>query len=183
MNLGKTALHVLGTVAPTILAAIGGPFGALAAAVLHAALGTNGDEQAVDTALTNASPETLQKAKQAETDLQAKLDEFGIKKEQLQLADVEGARQMQVADKDPTVGRLAWTMVLGFIVGSMVLIYGMIAYPEVIAKVPAAAWGMIGTLVGYLAKGATQAETFYFGSSAGSQAKDATLADLAKQPT
>jgi hypothetical protein len=39
-----------------------------------------------------------------------------------------------------------------------------------------------GTIFGYLSSEAKQASAFYFGSSEGSQAKDATIATIAKQP-
>jgi hypothetical protein len=181
MNLGKTALHVLGTVAPTVLTAIGGPFGALAGAVLHAALGTNGDEAAVDAALGNASQDTLLKVKQAELDLTAKLTALGVQREQLVYADLADARQMQVATRDPTAARLAWLIIGGFLVTSIAQLVGLMGWADQVNKIPAQGWLLIGNVSGYLANEAKQAAAFYFGSTAGSQAKDATIADMAKQ--
>lgn len=182
MNLGSIAKQVLGTVAPTILTAIGGPFGALAGGILHAALGTSGDDKAVDTALSSASQDTLLKVKQAELDLQAKLAELGVQKEQLAYQDLASARAMQVATKDPTAARLAWLVIGGFLVFSIAEAVSMTIYPDQVAKIPAAAWSMIGVIMGYLANEAKQAAAFYFGSSEGSQNKDATIAAIAKQP-
>lgn len=180
-TIGKIAKGILGTVAPTILTAIGGPFGALAATVLHAALGTK-DDTSVDTTLGTATQDTLLKVKAAELDLQAKMAELGVQKEQLVYSDIASARNMEVATKDPTPSRLAWLVVGGFLLFSMAQVVALIGWPDQVAKVPAAAWGTIGTILGYLAKEASQASAFYFGSSAGSQAKDSTIADMAKAP-
>ena len=180
MNLGKTALSVLGTVAPTILTAIGGPFGALAAAALHAALGTSGDDKAADTCLAGATQDTLLKVKQAEIDFKAKIAEIGLQKEQLVYADVADARGMEVSTRDPTPARLAWLVIGGFLAISIVQLLGLMGWAEQIAKIPPQGWLLIGNISGYLAGEAKQAGAFYFGSSAGSQAKDQTIADIAK---
>lgn len=182
MNLGKTALQILGTVGPTILATFGGPFGALGAAALHAALGTNGDETKVDAQLANASQETLLKVKQAELDLQAKMAELGIQKEQLQFADLADARQMQIATRDPTARQLAWLVIGGFLIISFAQLIAMMGWADQVNKIPQGGWLLIGNISGYLANEAKQAAAFYFGTTAGSQAKDATIAEIAKQP-
>lgn len=181
-TLGKTALQVLKTVAPTLALAVGGPFGPLAAAAIHAALGTNGDEKAVETQLTGATQDTLLKIKQAEIDFQAKIAELGIQKEQLQLADVADARQMQMTTRDPTVARLAWLVIGGFLLISLAELVAMIVWPARVNALPQPAWLLIGSVLGYLANESKQAGAFYFGSSAGSQAKDSTIADMAKRP-
>lgn len=181
MNLGKTALHVLGTVAPTVLSAIGGPFGALAGAVLHAALGTNGDESAVDAKLASADQDTLLKVKQAELDLNGKIAALGVQREQLTFTDLADARQMQVATRDPTAARLAWLIIGGFLVVSAAQLVAMMGWADQVNQIPSQGWLLIGNVSGYLANEAKQAAAFYFGSTAGSQAKDATISDMAKK--
>lgn len=181
MNFGKTALQVLKTVAPTLALAVGGPFGPLAAAALHAALGTT-DQASAEAALVNATPDQLLALKKADQDFAIRMKELGISEEKLVFDDLASARQMQIATKDPTPARLAWLVVGGFLIFSMAQVVALIGWPDQLAKVPAAAWGTIGTILGYLAKEASQASAFYFGSSAGSQAKDATISDMAKQP-
>lgn len=182
MNLGSIAKQVLGAVAPTLLSAIGGPFAPLAAAILHAALGTQGDEKAADTALANASQDTLFKVKQAELDLQGKLGELGIQREQLVYNDLANARSRQVALKDDTPAKLAWMMIGGFLAISLAQIVAMIGFAEQVAKIPPQGWLLIGNISGYLANEAKQAGAYFFGSSLGSQSKDATLAEIARQP-
>jgi hypothetical protein len=181
-TLGTVAKQVLGTVAPTLLTALGGPFGALAGAALHLAMGTGGDEKAVDTQLAGATQDTLLKVKQAEIDFKAKIAELGIQEEQLAYADLADARQMQMTTRDPTVARLAWLVIGGFLLISLAELVAMVLWPERVKLLPEAAWLLIGSVLGYLANESKQAGAFYFGSSAGSQAKDATISDMAKKP-
>lgn len=183
MNLAQDALHVLQTVAPTIAKATLGPFGGLAATAISAILGTPpADEQAMNAAFLAATPDQLLALKKAENDFQAQIKTLGISEDKLAFDDTASARQMQAATRDPIVGQLAWLNVGGFLAMSIGVVVAIIAWPDQVAKVPAAAWATLGTIYGYLGKSASQSETFFFGSSAGSQAKDATLADIAKQP-
>jgi hypothetical protein len=56
----------------------------------------------------------------------------------------------------------------------------MMVWPDAVAKIPPQGWLLVGNISGYLANEAKQAAAFYFGSTAGSQNKDATIADMAK---
>lgn len=182
-DLSSGALQVLKTVAPTILATAAGPFSPLVAPILAGIFGTKaGDAKGLDTAILNATPDQILAARKAETDHIEKLKEYGIQEEQLGYNDLASARQMQVATKDPIVHQLAWLNVGGFLVIAAFLIVAAVLAPEQVSKVPATAWATLGTVFGYLAKSASQTEAFFFGSSAGSQAKDATIADIAKAP-
>ncbi len=183
MTFGAKALQVLRTVAPTIAMAVGGPFGPLAATVIHAALGTDpGDPKAAEAALLNATPEQLLALKKADQDFIIRLKELGIEEQQLAYADTASARQMQVAVRDPTVDRLAWLIIGGFLVISLAQLIGLIGFATEVNKIPAQGWLLIGNLSGYLANEAKQAAAFYFGSTASGQNKDATIASIAKEP-
>lgn len=171
MNLGKTALSVLGTVAPTILTAIGGPFGALAAGILHAALGTSGDDKAADAALAGASQDTLLKVKQAELDLQQKLAELGVQEEQLKYGDIANARAREIAVKDWTPSVLAYGITIGF--------FGTLAFMLIYGK-PTTGGDALLVMLGALGTAWAGIISYYFGSSAGSASKDATLSNIAK---
>ncbi len=131
--------------------------------------------------LAGATQDTLLKVKQAEIDFQAKIAELGIQKEQLAYADLADARQMQMTTRDPTVARLAWLVIGGFLLISPAELIAMVVWPERVKLLPEAAWLLIGSVLGYLANESKQAGAFYFGSSAGSQAKDATISYMAKQ--
>lgn len=185
MNLLKTigagALQVLKTVAPTIADTVAGPFAPLVDPIMRQIFGSN-DPKVIETGLLNATPDQLLALRQADNAHAEKLAELGIERDKLGFDDLASARLMQIATKDPTVRQMAWLNVGGFLAVAVFLIVASVIWPEQVAKVPATAWGTLGTVLGYLAKSSTQTEAFYFGSSAGSQAKDATIADIAKQP-
>jgi len=180
-KLGPVTKQVLGTYAPTALKMFGGPFGALAGTALSALFGTS-DPAQLETAMAGISPDNVVKLKQIEADLQAKMKELGIQEEDLYLKDIQDARAMEIATRANTPAQLAWLVIGGFLLLSSFEVVAMTLWPEQWAKIPAAAAALLGTIFGYLLKAASGAETFYFGSSAGSQAKDATLAEIAKQP-
>jgi hypothetical protein len=180
-DIGSGAWQVLKTVAPTIAATAAGPFAPLVEPILQKIFGTT-DAKATEAALLSATPEQLLALKQADYAHIEKLKELGIAEEKLGYDDLASARAMQIQTKDPTVRQMAWLNVGGFLAVSVFLIVAAVVWPEQVTKVPATAWATLGTVFGYLAKSASQTEAFYFGSSAGSQAKDATIADIAKQP-
>ena len=179
--LSPKAKQVIGTVAPFLGSALFGPFGAMAGTIVHAALGTNvGDDKAAEAALLGAQPDTLQKLKAADQDFAVKMRDLGISEERLSFDDLANARNMQVQTKDPTASRLAWMIIGGFIGVSAGQLVGMMGWPDAVAKIPPQGWLLVGNISGYLANEAKQAAAFYFGSTAGSQNKDATIADMAK---
>jgi hypothetical protein len=180
-DIGNGAWQVLKTVAPTIAATAAGPFAPLVAPILQKIFDTT-DVKSTEAALLTATPEQLLALKQADNTHLEKLEELGIERDKLSLDDLASARSMQVQTKDPTVRQMAWLNVGGFLAVSVFLIVAAVIWPEQVTKVPATAWATLGTVFGYLAKSASQTEAFYFGSSAGSQAKDVTIADIAKQP-
>lgn len=180
-DIGAGALQVLRAVAPTLAATALGPFAPLAAPILQKIFGTT-DAKSTEAALLTATPEQIIALKQADIAHEEFLTTAGITKDQLAYADVASARNMAIQTKDPTVRQMAWLNVGGFLGVSVFLIVAAVVWPEQVAKVPATAWATLGTVFGYLAKSASGTEAFYFGSSAGSQAKDATIADIAKQP-
>jgi len=176
MNLGKTALSVLGTVAPTILTAIGGPFGALAAGILHAALGTNGDDKAVDASLAGASQDTLLKVKQAELDLQSKLADLGVQKEQLVYQDIASARNLEIQSKSWTPSILSYAVLGASTTAFLAVVAGYVKIPTD----PGTAV-IYGSVLTFLVTESKAILGYWFGSSNTSQAKDETIAQIAKQ--
>jgi curli biogenesis system outer membrane secretion channel CsgG len=188
VNLLKEAGHVLATVAPTIATAVGGPFAGMAVSALQKALGltpsdtSDGNQAAIEQALSVATPEQILALKKAENDFTVQMEQLGITRDKLVFDDIASARAMQVAVRDPTVARLAWLVIGGFLLVSMVELAAMLIWPDRVKALPEAAWLLVGSVLGYLANESKQAGAFYFGSSAGSQAKDATISDLAKQP-
>ena len=69
---------LVGAVAPTIGAAIGGPVGGGAGKILAQALGVAAEPQAVQRALSEASPEQLAEIKKADLDYKTRLAELEV---------------------------------------------------------------------------------------------------------
>lgn len=173
----------LGAIAPILGTAIGGPFGALAGQALGAALGVDGhDEAALSAALKNATPEQLLAIKQADNQFKLDMAKLGFRPEELAVEDRKSAREREIELKDPTVGRLAWTIIGGFFIVSAAQLVALMGWPELVAKIPGQGWLLIGNISGYLASEAKQAAAYYFGSSVGSKDKDNALATIAKMP-
>lgn len=183
MNLAKDALHILGSVAPTLATAVGGPFAGMAVTAIEKAIGVTGapaDQKAIETALLGTDPATLLALKKAENDFTAQMEQLGIEKDKLLFDDRADARAMQIATKDTTVGRLAWLVIGGFLLVSIFECIAMVAWPGKWAAIPAAALNLLGIIFGFLANEAKSAGAFYFGSSADSQRKTDTLSEIAK---
>jgi hypothetical protein len=180
-DLASGALQVLKTVAPTIADTLAGPFAPLVDPVVRALFGTT-DAKQVSAALLNATPEQLLALKQADNEHAEQLIKLGIDRDKLAFDDTASARAMQIATKDPNVARLAWLIIGGFLFISLAQLIAMMGWAEEVNKIPPQGWLLIGNISGYLANEAKQAAAFYFGSTAASQAKDVTIADIAKQP-
>jgi|SRR5882724_1862400 len=169
-SFGAKALQVLRTVAPTIALAAGGPFGPLAAAAVHAALGTGGDDKAAETALLTATPDQLLALKKADSDLQVRLKELGIAEEKLTFDDMANARAMQVSTHDSTPKYLAYFVTFGF--------FATLGYLIMYGK-PQAGGDVMLVMVGALGTAWASIVSFYYGSSAGSAANRDALNRIA----
>lgn len=179
-DITSEAWHILKTVAPTIADTAAGPFAPLVDPIVHAIFGTS-DAKQVETALLNATPDQLLALKQADNAHAEKLVQLGIDRDKLAFDDVASARDMQKTVKDPVVTRLAVAIVIGFFVFCGGEAVAMIVWPEKWAALSQGAVGMLGTILGYLAAESKQVTAFLYGSSVGSQAKDDTIAQIAKQ--
>lgn len=174
MNLGSTALQVLRTVAPTIALAVGGPFGPIAAAAIHAVLGTSSDKEA-STALSAATPDQLVALKKAENDFTVQMQQLGIDEEKLTFDDRANARSMEVDTKSATPTILAYMITAGF--------FAILAYLIIYGK-PQTGGDVMLVLVGSLGTAWTAIVSYYFGSSAGSASKtDAINKVISTLPT
>ena len=165
MNFGDKAKQVISAIAPMLGTAIGGPFGALAGTVLSTALGTS-DPKAIETALLSGDPATLAKLKQADMDFQEHMRALDIQEKQLAYADTDSARKREMAVKDWIPGMLAIIVTTGFL--------GMLAFLLLVGKPPSGGDVLmvsVGTLGGVFAS----VISYYFGSSAGSAAKNSII--------
>ena len=175
--------ELIGTVAPTIATALGGPLAGVAVKAAAGALGlSEHTEEALQTALAGAKPDDLLKLKQADQQFAKDMRALDIDLERISAGDRDSARKRQMELKDSTPAQLAWMVIGGFIVVSAAQLVAIMGWPDVVAKIPGQGWLLIGNISGYLANEAKQAAAYYFGSSVGSKEKDATLSEIAKQP-
>lgn len=171
MKLSEKARQIIGAVAPTIGAALGGPFGALAGKVLGNALG--GDSKVAEEAILSGDPEALAKVKMAEIELQQRLQELGIEEQKLAYEDTASARAREMAVKDHTPMILAIGVTIGF--------FGVLLY-MLVSPVPESGKDALLVMLGALGTAWANVIAYYFGSSAGSKDKTAALTAIAKQP-
>lgn len=99
---GKTVLGIIGTVAPTLATALGGPLAGAAVSAIAGALGMSPDSapQEVAAAIKKANPETLAALQSAEKQFVLDMERIGIEREKLVYTDRENARQREIQMKD-----------------------------------------------------------------------------------
>ena len=154
----------LKTIAPTIATAIGGPLGGLAYEAVSKVLGISQDDAKKMLDDGKLTADQIASVQQAEIALKAKAQELGLDFEQLAVQDRKSARDMQTNTHSFIPPALAIMVTLGFfgiLVGLMMETF----------KTSDALLLMLGSL----GTAWTAIMSFYFGSSAGSQAKDAML--------
>ena len=168
MDLLKTFGPLLGSVAPSIATALGGPLAGMATKALSQALLGNedGSEDDLQTALRAASPEQLAAVKKIDADFKVQMKSLDIDLAALAVDDRKSARDMQKEVKDWIPRALAISVTLGY--------FGILAYVLVIG-LPMNGSEVLLMLLGTLSAGWTGIMAFYFGSSSGSQKKDAMI--------
>lgn len=175
-TLGNGAKQILATVAPFIGTAIGGPFGTAAGALLSSLLGTpKGDSAAADAALLAATPELLEKLKEANLAFKAQMAQLGVTEEQLQLADVQSARGMQIANKSWTPTILSYAVLGASLIAFLGIIFGAVHLPDA----PAAA-ATVGSAITYLLIESKAILGYWFGTTMDSGRKTEVLAQMAQ---
>jgi len=164
----KDALRKL---APTAAAILGGPFAGMAVEALGSALGIDAPTQEKMAAAFKSQQLTgdqLIAIKQAEHNLALKLEELGVKREELDAGDRASARGMQVSTGSWVPGVLAMVITIGFfgILITMVL-------EEIRPSEP------LLVMLGSLGTAWTMMCGFYYGSSHGSRANQQALLERA----
>lgn len=158
---------IVGTVAPAIAAALGGPLAGLGVSALAGALGLGdgANEDEVASAVSRATPEQLLAVKRAEMDFVARLKELDIDLERLAVADRASARRRETATGDSWTPRLLAVLTLGLFGGCV-----WWAFTGDMGTLDAAQSGIIGGVIGYASAKADTVVGYYFGGSvSGSQ--------------
>jgi hypothetical protein len=165
LKISDKVKNVISTVAPTLGAALGGPLGAMAGNVISAALG-DGD---VEKILIEQKPETLLALRKAEHEFLIQLENLGVEKERIAMADRVSARDLAKVDMRPQM----WLSAL--FVGGYFMIFLAVA-SGTLEPAPGQQ-RTIDMLLGMLATGIPMVMAFWFGSTSGSAVKSAMLAN------
>lgn len=163
---------IVGTVAPSLATALGGPLVGLAVKTIADVFGLpdTASEDEVAAAVASATPEQLLALKKADQDFAVRMRELDVDLEKIAAGDRDSARRREIDAKDWTPKILAFVIIGGFFaVVAFVLGKGL-------SGMDAAAAAFAGSLVGYVSAKAEQVVAYYFGSSAGSARKDTLLA-------
>jgi len=163
---------LVGSVAPTLATALGGPYAGMAVKQLASVvLGDSGaKEKDVIKALQGASPEMMAAIKKADQEFEAKMAELGVDLERIAADDRASARDLQRATKGWVVPTLGAITVAGF--------FGVVGW--VLSGQVSLESTLLGFVLGQVSAKAEQVYNFYFGSSAGSKEKTQQLAEKAK---
>jgi len=174
MDFLKAFGPLLGSVAPTIATALGGPVAGMAVKALSGALfgHEDGTDEDIQAALANPTGDQLAALKKIDADFKVQMKSLDIDLERIAAGDRDSARTMAIATHDWIPRVLAVGVTLGF--------FGIIAYILTFG-LPASGGEALLLLIGTLGSAWTGVMAFYFGSSAGSKAKtDALNASLGK---
>ena len=168
MDLLKQFGPLLSSVAPSIATALGGPLAGLAVKSLSKALlgAEDFSEEAVMEAMATASPEQLAAVKKIDADFKVQMKSLDIDLERIAVDDRKSARDMQKETRDWIPRALAVSVTAGFFA---ILIY-MLVY-----GLPTSGNEALLLLLGALQTAWGGIIAFYFGSSSGSQKKDAMI--------
>lgn len=165
---------LVGSVAPTIATALGGPLAGMATKAISGALlgKEDGSEKEISEALLSGDPDSLLKLKEIEQSFAARMKELDIDLEKIASDDRKSARQREIDTKDNAPKILAGVIVSGFF-----LILAVISFVEL----PDASQAPVNILLGALTAMLTQVGNYYFGSSAGSSNKNKMIEGLIKR--
>jgi len=151
-------------IAPTIATAIAGPFGTMAYGLIASAMGITASDAQKTIEAGKLTSEQIASVQQAEIALKAKAQELNLDFEKLANDDRKSARDMQSATKSILPAILAIVVTLGF----FGILVGMMTKTFVTSDALLLMLGSLGTAwTGIIA--------YYFGSSAGSESKNALL--------
>ena len=152
-------------IAPTIATALGGPLAGMAVSAISKAIGV--DEKDVGDLINNnkLTADQIAQVKLAEIELQKQANELGLNFEKLAVDDRKSAREMQATTRSIVPPLLAAIVTVGFFGILVMMLMGTVESdnPPILMML-----GSLGTAwTGIIA--------YYFGSSAGSQAKTEML--------
>jgi len=148
-------------IAPTIATAMGGPLAGMAVSAISKAIGVDEDKVSDLIKDNKLTADQIAQVKVAEIELQKQAQELGLNFAKLEVDDRKSAREMQATTRSIVPPALAAIVTVGFFGILVMMLLG-----KVDSNNPA-----ILMMLGSLGTAWTGIIAYYFGSSAGSQAK------------
>jgi hypothetical protein len=148
-------------IAPTIATAMGGPLAGMAVSAISKAIGVDEGKVGDLIASNKLTADQIAQVKLAEIELAKQAQDLGLNFEKLSVEDRKSAREMQATTRSWMPPILAGAVTLGFFA-----IMTLMFFNKVDSNNPA-----ILMMLGSLGTAWTGIIAYYFGSSAGSQAK------------
>lgn len=149
-------------IAPTIATAFGGPLAGMAVTAISKALGVEPDKVEDLISSNKLTSEQIAQIKLAEIELEKQARELGLNFEKLAVDDRKSAREMQATTRSVVPPLLAAIVTVGFFSILAGMMFGRVSVADNTA---------LTMMLGSLGTAWTGIIAYYFGSSAGSQAK------------
>lgn len=166
--------NIVGTVAPALATALGGPLAGMAtSAISQAVLGRqDGSVEDVSSAVLSGGPEVLARLKEAEYAFREKMKKLDIDLEEIAATDRVSARDREKTLRDRTPAVLAGFVFAGFfgILGALIFV-----------SIPDVSLSPLNIMLGSLATIVVQIAAYYFGSSSGSAKKNEIFERLVRK--
>ena len=162
-------LQVIKTIAPTVASALGSPLAGVAVSALGSLFGIETPTQEKIKSFVESSQmtgEQIMKMRELEMKYKAEEDALGFKYAELELRDVDSARDREIRTGDNTNKILAYVIVGAFIAVTVATLMGWAKAESVLA----------GTLIGYVSAKCEQVLSYYFGTNKNSARKTEIIA-------
>jgi len=158
MDILKTFGPLIGSVAPTIATALGGPVAGMAVKALSGALfgHENGTEEDIQAALANPTGDQLAALKKIDADFKTQMKSLDIDLERIAADDRASARQMQIATHDWTPRAIAIVVIVAWV---------FIQWHLLNNTIPADMRELVARVLGTLDAALTLVLSYYFGAS------------------
>jgi len=153
---------LIGTLAPTVATALGGPFAGMAVSTLSDVFFQSKTGTLSDIAAALKDPSQLEKLKEAEQCFTEKMRELEIKETELLTKDRASARDMYISTRDIMPAVLAAVVFSGF--------FGILC-ALIFVAIPAQSVSPLNIMLGSLGTIVVQIAAFYYGTSKGSSDK------------
>ena len=165
MDILKTFGPLIGSVAPTIATALGGPVAGMAVKAISGALfgHDSATEEEIRTVLANPTGDQLAALKKIDADFKVQMKSLDIDLERIAAGDRASARDMQKETKDWIPRALAVTVTIGF--------FGILLY-MLVYGLPTTGNEALLLLLGALQTAWMGIIAFYFGASSTDTVKD-----------